>query len=252
MSRETCYRCFWPKPLCWCPSITPMETRTRFVFLMHPHEFKHEKAATGRLTHLCLANSELQMGLAFDDQESVQDIINDPRNLVMLVYPSVGARNLSKGDLTAADIGDRRLVFFLLDATWAGAKKMLRLSPSLQRLPRVMFTPTAPSRYVIKQQPVVGCLSTLETTHELLLALQRSGLDAYPLPDQLLDLFARMQAYQLKCASDPNLAGYRRNPYSAPGERTRAGSRTEARRTRVLNLGDAPAVAPAPTPPAVG
>jgi DTW domain-containing protein len=237
MSRETCYRCFWPKPICWCPSITPMETRTRFVFLMHPHEFKHEKAATGRLTHLCLANSELQMGLAFDDQESVQDIINDPRNLVMLVYPSVGARNLSKGDLTPADIGDRRLVFFLLDATWSGAKKMLRLSPSLQRLPRVMFTPTAPSRYVIKQQPVVGCLSTLETTHELLLALQRSRLDAYPLPDQLLDLFARMQAYQLKCASDPNRQGYRRNPYSNPAERSRVGSRTEARRTRVLNLG---------------
>lgn len=237
MSRETCYRCFWPKHICWCPSITPMDTRTRFVFLMHPHEFKHEKAATGRLTHLCLANSELQMGLAFDDQEAVQEIINDPRNLVMLVYPSVGARNLSRGDLTPADIGDRRLVFFLLDATWAGAKKMLRLSPSLQRLPRVMFTPTAPSRYVIKQQPVAGCLSTLETTHELLLALQRSGLDDYPLPDQLLGLFARMQDYQLKCASDPNRQGYRRSPYSAPADRVPVGGRTGARRTRVLNLG---------------
>ncbi|HWL18002.1 MAG TPA: DTW domain-containing protein, partial [Opitutus sp.] len=49
MARETCYRCFWPKPLCWCGSIVPMETRTRFVFLMHPKEFKQEKAATGRL-----------------------------------------------------------------------------------------------------------------------------------------------------------------------------------------------------------
>jgi DTW domain-containing protein YfiP len=239
MSRETCYRCFWPKPLCWCPSITPMETRTRFVFLMHPHEFKHEKAATGRLTHLCLANSELQMGLAFDEHEVVQEIINDPRNFVMLVYPSVGARNLSKGDLTSAEIGDRRLVFLLLDATWAGAKKMLRLSPSLQRLPRVMFTPTAPSRYVIKQQPVAGCLSTLETTHELLLALLRSALDDYPLPDQLLGLFARMQDYQIRCASDPSRQGYRRSSYSAPTERIPVGGRTGARRTRVLNLGDA-------------
>ncbi|CAM2778140.1 tRNA-uridine aminocarboxypropyltransferase [Rariglobus hedericola] len=237
MSREMCYRCFWPKPICWCPSITPMETRTRFVFLMHPHEFKHEKAATGRLTHLCLANSELQMGLAFDDHESVQEIINDPQNFVMLVYPSVGARNLSKGDLTPADLGGRRLVVFLLDATWSGAKKMLRLSPSLQRLPRLMFTPTALSRYVIKQQPVEGCLSTLEASHELLLALQRSGLDDYPLPDQLLDLFARMQDYQLKCASDPTRQGYRRNPYSTPASRKRVGSRTQARRTRVLNLG---------------
>jgi DTW domain-containing protein len=247
MSRETCYRCFWPKPLCWCSSIIPMETRTRFVFLMHPHEFKHEKAATGRLTHLCLPNSELQMGLAFDNHEAVQEIINDPRNLVMLVYPSANSRNLSKGDLTPADIGDRRLVFFLVDATWAGAKKMLRLSPSLQHLPRVMFTPTAPSRYVIKQQPVAGCLSTLETTHELLLALQRSGLDDYPLPDQLLGLFARMQDYQIRCASDPNRQGYRRSAYSAPAERTPVGGRTGARRTRVLNLGEVDAT---PRPPA--
>ena len=38
MSREMCYRCFWPEPLCWCRSITPMATRTRLVFLMHPKE----------------------------------------------------------------------------------------------------------------------------------------------------------------------------------------------------------------------
>ena len=240
MSREMCYRCFWPKPLCWCPSITPMETRTHFVFLMHPKEFKQEKAGTGRLTHLCLGNSEIQMGIAFDDHQSVQEIINDPRNLVMLVYPSVGARNLSKGDLTPADLGDRRLVVLLLDATWALAKKMLRLSPSLQRLPRLMFTPSAPSRYVIKQQPVEGCLSTLEASHEMLLALQRSGLDDYPLPEQLLGLFARMQEYQLRCARDPSRDGYRRSPYSAPAERVPLRGRTGARRTRTLNLGETP------------
>jgi len=237
MSRETCYRCFWPKPLCWCASITPMATRTRFVFLMHPKEFKQEKAGTGRLTHLCLADSQIHMGIGFDNDEAVQALIADPRNLPMLVYPSVGARNLSNGDLHASDLGDRRLVVFLLDATWALAKKMLRLSPSLQRLPRLMFTPSAPSRYVIKQQPVEGCLSTLEASHELLLALQRSGLDDYALPEQLLGLFARMQDYQLRCARDPSREGYRRHPYSAPADRVGPQGRTGARRTRVLNLG---------------
>ena len=96
---------------------------------------------------------------------------------------------------------------------------MLRLSPSLQKLPRVMFTPTEPSRFLIKQQPQDGCLSTLETTHELLLALTSSGLDAYPLPAQLLDLFARMQAFQMKCAADPALAGYRRRAFRTPEQR---------------------------------
>lgn len=203
---------------------------------MHPKEFKQEKAGTGRLTHLCLSHSQIHMGIGFDENDEVQALINDPDNFPMLVYPSVGARNLSSGDLHPSDLGNRRLVVFLLDATWALAKKMLRLSPSIQRLQRVMFTPSAPSRFIIKQQPIEGCLSTLEATHELLLALQRSGLDDYPLPEQLLGLFARMQDYQLSCARDPERTGYRRRPYSAPADRIPTQGRTGARRTRVLNL----------------
>jgi len=91
MSRETCYRCFWPKHLCWCDTIQPMSTRTRFVFLMHPKEFKQEKAATGRLTHLCLANSEIQMGIAFDEHPAVRDLLHDPRYFPVLVYPGPDA-----------------------------------------------------------------------------------------------------------------------------------------------------------------
>ncbi len=196
-----------------------MPTRTKFVYLMHPKEFKHEKAGTGRLTHLCLSSSEIHMGLTFDTHELVQELIADPANFPVLVYPGPTARNLTIGALTETDLGGRRLVLFLLDGTWSGARKMLRLSPSLQRLPRVMFTPTSPSRFIIKQQPQAGCLSTLETTHELLLALEKSGLDAYPLPSQLHDLFARMQAYQIRCASDPALAGYRRRAYRNPADR---------------------------------
>ncbi len=168
MSRETCYRCFWPKALCWCSSIQSMDTRTRIVLLMHPKEFKQEKAGTGRLTHLCLARSEIHMGIGFDHDEAVQALIHDPRNYPVLLYPGTTARNLSRGDLTASDLGGRQLVVFVLDATWSGARKMLRLSPTLQALPRIMFTPAAPSRFVIKQQPQEGCLSTLEAVHERL------------------------------------------------------------------------------------
>ncbi|MDR0901631.1 MAG: DTW domain-containing protein, partial [Opitutaceae bacterium] len=209
MSREMCYRCFWPKALCWCPSIQPMATRARFVLLMHPKEFKREKAGTGRLTHLCLADSEIHMGIGFDGHAAVQALINDPRNFPVLLYPGESAINLSgpAPALTPGALAGRRLVVFLLDATWSCARAMLRLSPSLQRLRRVMFTPSAPSRFVIKQQPQAGCLSTLEAAHELLLALERAGLDAYPQPGQLPGLFQRMQDHQIRCASDPALGG---------------------------------------------
>jgi DTW domain-containing protein YfiP len=217
-----------------------MPTRTRFVFLMHPKEFKQEKAGTGRLTHLCLPNSELHMGVEFDRDERVQELIADPGNFPVLLYPGLSAANLSEAGAAEAfrgALGGRHLVVFLLDATWSGARKMLRLSPSLQRLPRVMFTPSAPSRYVIKQQPVDGCLSTLEAVHELLGALAGAGLDDYADREQLLGIFQRMQDYQLKCAADPDRPGYRRRAYTDPAERHQSHGRSGTRRANYIRSG---------------
>ena len=211
-----------------------MPTRTRFVFLMHPKEFKEEKAATGRLTHLCLTRSEIRVGIGFDADSEVQAILDDPALYPVLLYPGPAAVNLSTDRLDPGALAGRQLVVFLLDATWSLGKKMLRLSPTLQRLPRIMFTATAPSRYLIKQQPHEACLSTLEATHELLLALVMAGLDEYPLPDQLLGLFQRMQDYQISCASDPGRAGYRRQPYSPAQDRVAPKGRSGARRTRIF------------------
>lgn len=238
MSRVMCYRCFWPQALCWCQTIQPMETKTRFVFLMSPKEFKQEKGGTGRLTHLCLPNSRLRMGENFDQDEEVQALIQDPQNFPVLLYPGVTARNLSKGDLTPADLGGRRLVVFLIDATWGGARKLLRLSPSLQRLPRVMFTPSAPSRYVVKQQPQEGCLSTLEAVHELLTVLERSALDHYSHPQQLHAIFQKMQDFLLSCAADPTRTGYRHRAYSTPAQRAERAARqgTGKRRMKFLKV----------------
>jgi DTW domain-containing protein YfiP len=207
-----------------------MQTHTRFVFLMHPKEFKEEKAGTGRLTHLSLANSEIRMGISFDKDEAVQAMIADPFNYPVLLYPGEDALNLSEGALRKEDIGGRRLVVFLPDGTRSCAREMLQLSPSLQRLPRIMFAPSFRSRWVIKQEPQEGLLATLEATHELLCALESSGLDCYSHPTQLLDLFKRMQEYQVRCASDPNRTGYRHRAYSAPAERKAASGQSGRRR----------------------
>ena len=89
---------------------------------------------------------------------------------------------------------------------------------TLQRLPRIMFSNAAPSRYVIKRQPEPGCLSTLEATHELLLALDRSGLEHYAQPEQLLGLFQRMQEFQLRCTAANPRGRDRRSSPRVPAE----------------------------------
>ena len=209
------------------------------MFLMSQKEFKEEKAGTGRLTKLSLANSELHMARSkgFDDHEAVQAVLRDPRNYCVLLYPGATATNLSvplQVPVFTAAQGDRRQVVILIDATWGGARKLLNNSKSLQRLPRIMFTPSAPSRFVIKQQPQEGCLSTLEATHELLLVLAQTGLDNYQRPAQLLDIFQRMQEFQLKCAADPNRPGYRRRAYSDPATRRPSGGDRPARRDNFM------------------
>ena len=211
-----------------------MPTRTKFVILMHPYEHKRVKANTGRLTHLCLADSELHLGIGFDEHEAVQALINDPRNFPVLLYPGRDSRDLSKGELPVADLAGRRLVVFLLDATWRLVRPMFRTSLSLQRLPRIMFTNAAPSRYIIKRQPEPGCLSTLEATHELLGALDRAGLDVYSQPTQLIDLFPRMQDFQIRRAAENALRGDRRPPRPNPQASSSVGAPFSSKRRRVF------------------
>jgi DTW domain-containing protein len=245
MARIMCYRCFWPRALCWCQKLHAMETRTRFMFLMHPKEYKQEKAGTGRLTQLCLPHSSLHMGKTFDQNDEVQALLCDRRYYPVLLYPGREALNLSeigKRDSGEAarfrtfsqELGQRTLLVVILDATWSGARKMLRLSPSLQVLTRIMFTPQSPSRYVIKQQPQDGCLSTLEATHELLTVLERAGLDRYAEPALLLGIFQQMQDFQIGCASDPARVGYRHRSYTKRVDRLPARGRSATRRENFL------------------
>jgi len=177
-----------------------METRTRIVLLMHPMEWKDERCTTGRLACLNLANSEILQGIAFDDHPRVRELIDDPANFPALLYPGKDSIDLNAGGLEEpglrASLEAQRLVVFLVDSTWACSKAILRESPGLLTLPRLMFTPREKSRWYIKRQPDPICLSTLETIHELLLSLEEAGLDAYPDKERLLDVFMRMQAYQ--------------------------------------------------------
>jgi DTW domain-containing protein YfiP len=178
-----------------------MKSATKFVYLMHPHELKKVRAGTGRFAALSLSRSEIHVGVTFDDEAAVRSLVGNPRNYPVLLYPGPSARDIGPAPITCDELGSRRLTVFFLDATWTLARKMLRLSPLLQALPQITFTPREKSRFVIKRQPHAHCLSTLEATHELLLTLDQSGLDRYERPGQMLAAFRAMQDFQIKSAA---------------------------------------------------
>jgi DTW domain-containing protein len=65
----------------------------------------------------------------------------------------------------------------VLDGTWATAKKIIKLSENLKALPKIRFTPPAPSRFRIKRQPSAHCVSTIEAAYYLLSLLESQGLE---------------------------------------------------------------------------
>jgi len=66
-------------------------------------------------------------------------------------------------------------VFFLIDATWACARAMLRRSDNLRGLSRVSFDPAGISGFHIKRQPRPECLATIEAAHRCLMLLAGEG-----------------------------------------------------------------------------
>jgi len=207
VSREYCFRCRRPKVACQCPAKPPMGTRTRIVLLMHPKEYRRQKTGTGRLACLHLEGAEILPGVAFDGHPRVRELLGDPENFPVLLYPGPGATDLSpsgekpEAARLADEVGSKRLVVILVDSTWACSHSVLRASPGIANLPRIQFRSRDMSRWVIKRQPREYCLSTIEAIHELLCALESAGMESYPDKGRLLDAFAAMQRYQVERAA---------------------------------------------------
>jgi len=186
---------------------------------MHDREWKHQRTGTGRITCMNLLDAEIIHGLALDEHPRLRALIDNPANACFLLYPGAGSYNLSTGAFPADTVGNRRLVVFLVDATWDGAKSLIRHSPRLLELPRLMFTPSEPSQFIIKRQPKKEYLSTVEATHQLLLALESAALDEYPDKQRLLREFYRMRDYQIERAqSDKNPRRRNKNRGTPAGE----------------------------------
>lgn len=194
-SRERCLVCRRARVNCYCALIEPFDSVPRFVILTQPREAKHP-FGTGRMAHRCLRNSLLFEGVDFATDERVQREIDSPGNFAALLYPSGAAINLSRqNDWTASMPAGRQLVVFVLDGTWKSARKMIRLSRNLAKLPRICFEPPSPSAYRIRRQPKPHCYSTIEAIHQVIDLL--AGFGSRRPHDNLLKVFYSVVERQL-------------------------------------------------------
>ncbi len=216
--RQTCYRCWRKKSLCFCEHIKPFATKTQFILLMHPKEAKKQKLGTGRMTHAAMENSKIITDVNLDHNSEMQKLIADPSRHLMLMYPAPDAVAIDAHEEIPSELSTplreegKTLTILLLDATWPCAKKMMKLSTCLHNLPKVSFSQTYTGRFLIKHQPDENCLSTLETIYQGIQGLKKMGyeenLNHCP-EDNLFELMDKMIEFQIKCASDPTIPSTR-------------------------------------------
>ncbi len=207
--RIECYKCMSPTSTCICKHIRPLQTKTRFIILMHPKEYKKEKNGTGHMTKLQLENSEIIVGVDFTNNNRVNEILTKEKSCSFLLYPGKDNFNLSirKSSEINSFMGNNPHIF-LLDGTWPCARKMLKLSKNLQKLNRVSFDNKIKSKFIIKQQPESLCLSTIESVYTVLNLLKEGDLEQCDTKGFLIP-FEKMIEYQLEYMLNPNNKNYR-------------------------------------------
>jgi len=214
-----CLNCRRRSLTCVCSLIHPFETESRFIILMHPMEYKKEKVGTGRFSHLILKNSEVLVDVSFDQNRRFLELINDPDYETYLLYPGDEVVNLSEIQTWPVSTHLKKQ-FIVIDGTWPCAKKMMKVTTLLHHLPRVSFSSTKQSEFKIKHQPLPGCLSTVESIHQVICELNRLGVEKTGQQEEnLIKVFRHTVDQQIQLASDPDKQGYRRKAFSSPEKR---------------------------------
>lgn len=187
--RSVCSGCSRPSVVCLCGALRRLKARTRVVILQHPRE-SDVPINTARLAELQLEGSERHVAVKLDDVPKLREKLRDPAAPAILLYPGEGSRDLAQH----APQGPVTLV--VLDGTWWQAKKLFQQNPELAALPRYSLSPQSPSRYRIRREPALHCISTIEAIGEALSVLEPGGFDR----EALLQPFDVMVEHQLHYA----------------------------------------------------
>jgi len=177
--RPVCPSCLRPQATCICGFAAPVRSVAEVLILQHPMEVANAKNS-GRLLHLCLPGSRLEIGEQFEGMALASEAVASEgiparaRQPVLLYPETPGDRSLGIAPPPAFDPAwrARELTLVVLDATWRKSRKMLYLNPVLQAMPRLPLSDTPPSHYLIRKAHKPDQLSTLEATAYALAQLE--------------------------------------------------------------------------------
>ncbi len=161
-----------------CGLVRRVANRTGVTILQHPGERRHA-FNTARLAKMALSDASLHVAWPdAQDRMACQPAV--PPGAALL-YPRDDATDL-------AEMADPPTHLVVLDGTWPQARRLYRDNPWLAELPHVRLDPARPSRYRIRREPALHCLSTIESVAAAL-DIVEPGLEGL---ESVLDAFVAM------------------------------------------------------------
>lgn len=163
------------------------------------------------MASLCLESSELHVGIDWSRSEPLKRALSDPARPPILLYPGDGAIDIAQHPPPGP------VTLVVVDGTWALTKKVVRVNPILQALPRYAFVPPAASEYRIRREPSFESVSTIEALIHTLSALEGD-------PERFAAMMAPFRAmvdFQIACQSRLHGARVRHAKHRARERRMR-------------------------------
>jgi hypothetical protein len=163
------------------------------------------------MASLCLENSELHVGIDWSRSAALARALSDPARPPILLYPGDDAIDIVKHPPPGP------VTLVVVDGTWALTKKVVRVNPILQQLPRYAFLPPSPSEYRIRREPNAESVSTIEALIHTLSALEGD-------PERFAAMMAPFRAmidFQIECQNTLRGARVRHAKHRARERRLR-------------------------------
>ena len=176
------------------------------VILQHPDEVK-KPLGTAKIVSLCLQESVIKVGINFENDLYLNQLIKQDINGVGVLYPSDSAIELSHWLCSKALDGadqpcsqplsknsntNASKILIVLDGTWRNVREIFNTNLFLQSLPAFKLTPTSTSNYRIRKAPFESSLSTVEAVAQSL-----NILEPETSVEGMIDCFNNMIDYQI-------------------------------------------------------
>jgi DTW domain-containing protein len=166
-SNSSCTDCRLPINHCVC-SERPRYAPGLGVCLLYHAAERALTSNTGHLVEECL---EPTFGFIWSRTQvppGLLALLDAPEWAPQLIFP--GEYSLSSQPVLRQCFaeGDKKPLLVILDATWSQARKMLRQSPYLHKLPCVSLNPDSPGRYRLRRSRQAGHLCTAEVVEQCL------------------------------------------------------------------------------------